>query len=135
MQGVDVGKHLFESGRCAVAHASLGGSIVDPDILPYRRRIAEDLDVIAGLADRYVAVEAAVPDDSELSKSQDLTAARHGLLPGETLRRLKAGEDVADPSVLGQLQDNRVTVRLGTVSRPTACATCAWPQRATRLAW
>lgn len=111
-QGVDVGKHLFESGRCAVAHASLGGSIVDPDIPADRRRIAEDLDVIAGLADRYIAIEAGVPDESELYESQDLTAAWHRLLPAETLRRLQAGEDVADPSALGQLLDNKVTVRL-----------------------
>ena len=48
-QGVDVSKHLFESGRCAVAHASLGGVIVDPDIPADRRRITNDLDVMAAL--------------------------------------------------------------------------------------
>ncbi|WP_159910966.1 methylamine utilization protein MauJ [Pantoea sp. 18069] len=111
-QGFDVGKHLFESGRCAVAHASLGGAIVDPDIPADRRRIAEDLGVIAGLAARYIKVEAGVPDDSELYESRDRTAPWHGLLPAETLLKLQAGEEIKDLSTLGQLRDNKVSVRL-----------------------
>jgi hypothetical protein len=111
-RGVDVGKHLFESGRCAVAHASLGGSIVDPDVPADRRRIAEDLDVIAGLAARYLKVEAGVPDDSALYESRDRTTPWHGLLPLETLHKLQAGREVSDLSALGRLQDNKVSVRL-----------------------
>jgi hypothetical protein len=41
--GVDVGRHLYDSGRNAVAHASLGGDIVDPDIPADRRRLAADI--------------------------------------------------------------------------------------------
>lgn len=110
--GVDVGKHLFDSGRCAVAHASLGGAIVDPDIPADRRRIADDLDVIAGLAFRYIKVEAGVPDDMELYKKRDRTVPWHALLPAATVEILQAGGTVSDMSALGQLQDNRVSVRL-----------------------
>nr|WP_315473781.1 methylamine utilization protein MauJ [uncultured Rhodoferax sp.] len=111
-QGVDVGKHLFDSGRCAVAHASLGGAIVDPDVPADRRRIAGDLDVMEGLASRYVKVEAGVPDDMELYKNRDRTVPWHSLLPAATLEALQASETVNDLMALGQLQDNRVSVRL-----------------------
>lgn len=111
-QGVDVSKHLFDSGRCAVAHASLGGAIVDPDIPADRRRIAEDLDVIAGLANRYIKVDAGVPDDMGLYQKRDRTVPWHHLLPAETLARLQAGEDVTDLAALGLLQNNKVSVRL-----------------------
>lgn len=111
-QGVDVGKHLYESGRCAVAHASLGGAIVDPDIPADRRRIAEDLDVMAALAARYIQVEAGVPDDMDLYKNRDRTVPWHSLLPEDTLRRLQQGKEVADEAAFGQLQKTNVSVRL-----------------------
>ena len=59
-QGVNVNQHLFDSGRCAVAHASVGGTIVDPDVPADRKRIGADLDIIAALANRYIKVEAKV---------------------------------------------------------------------------
>lgn len=111
-QGVDVGKHLFDSGRCAVAHASLGGVIVDPDIPADRRRIANDLDVMAELASRYIKVVAGVPDEMELYEKRDRTIPWHSLLPAETLAALQAGETVSDLTALGQLQDNIVSVRI-----------------------
>jgi len=111
-QSVDVGKHLFDSGRCAVAHASLGGAIVDPDVPSDRRRIAEDLDVMAGLASRYVKVDAGVPDEMDLYESRDRTVPWHALLPAGTLRDLQAGGTISNVAALGQLQDNRVSVRL-----------------------
>ena len=119
-QGVDVGRHLYDSGRSAVAHAGLGGVIVDPDIPADRRRIAEDLDVMAGLATRYLKVEAYVPDDMELYKTRDRTAPWHQLLPDETLRRLQAGAEIEDPAELGQLERNKVSVRLWPHEAPEA---------------
>jgi len=62
-QGIDVSQHLFDSGRCAVAHASMSRVIVDPDVPADRARIAADLDVIEGLATRFVKIDAGVPDD------------------------------------------------------------------------
>ena len=111
-QGVDVGKHLFDSGRCAVAHASLGGAIVDPDIPADRRRIAADLEVMAGLASRYLKVEVGVPDEMELYKNRDRTVPWHALLPAGALEALQAGGTVSAVAALGQLHDNRVSVRI-----------------------
>ncbi len=110
--GVNVSNHLYESGRCAVAHASLDGAIVDPDIPADRRRIADDIEVIAALANRYISAEAGVPDDRELYKSRDRTVPWHGFLPPETLRRLQAGDGVDNLEALGGLQGVEVSVRL-----------------------
>ena len=60
--GIDVGRHLFESGRCAVAHASLEGEIVDPDIPLDRRRLSADLIVMEELARIYIRKELKIPD-------------------------------------------------------------------------
>lgn len=111
-QGVDVGKHLFESGRCAVAHASLGGTIVDPDIPADRRRLSADLDVIAGLAAHYLKVVAGVPDDMWLYEKRDRTVPLHAMLPTSTLEILQMGGSITDISALGRLQKNKVSVRL-----------------------
>lgn len=111
-QGVDVCNHLYGSGRCAVAHASLNGAIIDPDIPADRRRIADDLDVMAGLASRYLKVYAGVPDDMELYENRDRTIPWHALLSTETLKTLQAGGTVYDMSAFNQLQDKRVSVRL-----------------------
>jgi len=111
-QKMDVSKHLYDSGRCAVAHASLGGAIVDPDIPADRRRITEDLDVMAGLAARFLAMDACVPDAMELHRVRDRMEPWHALLPQGTLRRLQDGELVADPTELGQLEQTSVSVRL-----------------------
>jgi hypothetical protein len=58
--GVDVNKHLFDKHLfdSAVPHAGLDGVILDLDIPGDRRRIADDVDVMAGLAVRYLKVEA-----------------------------------------------------------------------------
>ncbi len=119
-QGVDVSKHLYDSGRSAVAHASLGGVIVDPDIPADRRRIANDLDVMAGLAARYLKFDAGVPDSMELYRHRDRTTPWHSLLPAETLRRLQAGEEIDDPADLGQLERTTVSVRLWPNQAPDA---------------
>ena len=111
-QGVDVSKHLWDSGRCAVAHAGLNGAIIDPDIPADRRRIADDLDVMAGLAYHYLKVNAGLPDERELYKSRDRTQPWHKLLPAEKLKTLQAGGSVSDDSALGRLRENKVSVRL-----------------------
>jgi hypothetical protein len=125
-QGVDVGKHLFDSGRCAVAHASLDGAIVDPDIPADRRRIADDLDVMEGLASRYLKIEAGVPDGMELYKNRDRTLPWHGLLPAGTLETLQAGGTVRGMSALGQLRDNRISVRLWPHDAPDCMCNMRW---------
>lgn len=87
--GEDVGLHLWDSGRNAVAHASFGKGIVDPDIPADRRRISADLVLMRELAKRYIGVELGVPT------SQSLHATRN---------RLEPWEEFIDPIALGQLK-------------------------------
>jgi hypothetical protein len=134
-QCVDVGKHLFNSGRCSVAHASLGGAIVDPDIPSDRRRIADDIDVMAGLASHYIKVKAGVPDEVELYKNRDRTTPWHALLPAKTLDALQAGGAVSDVAALGQLHDKRVSVRLWPHDAPACLRACAWRRMVARRVW
>lgn len=111
-QGVNVNQHLFESGRCAVAHASVGGNIVDPDIPADRKRIALDLDIIAALANRYIKFDAGVPDEMDLYQARDRVAPWHALMPPEALAVLTAGGHLESPEDLGKLNGATVSVRL-----------------------
>jgi len=108
----DVGKHLYESGRCAVAHASLGGEIVDPDVPADRRRITKDIEVISALARRYLQVDRGVPDARSVYATRDRVAPWHGLLPAATLDRLLRGEQIDDAGDLGELRTFKASVRL-----------------------
>lgn len=111
-QGVNVNQHLFESGRCAVAHASVGGNIVDPDVPADRKRIAADLDIIAALANRYIKVDAAVPDEMDLYGSRDRTAPWHALMTSRAVAALIAGGRVENAKDLGKLAGATVSMRL-----------------------
>jgi len=59
----DVAAYLYESGRCAVAHA-FSDPLVDPDDLTHLRRLSADLEVIQALAEYLVKHELNVPDYS-----------------------------------------------------------------------
>lgn len=89
--GVDVSRHLYDSGRCAVAHASLEGEIVDPDIPSDRRRLSSDLVIMAGLARMYIREELKVPDSQSLYRSRNHLAPWNTLLPASTIEILKSG--------------------------------------------
>ncbi|WP_162634343.1 methylamine utilization protein MauJ [Ralstonia sp. GX3-BWBA] len=111
-QGIDVNQHLFASGRCAVAHASVGGNIVDPDIPADRKRIAADLDIIAALANRYIKFDAGVPDEMDVYKTRDRVEPWHALMPSAAVAALKAGGHLKNPEDLGKLNGATVSVRL-----------------------
>jgi hypothetical protein len=111
-QGVDVNRHLYESGRSAVAHASLTGVIVDPDVPADRKRIVADLDVIEALATRYVKIDAGVPDEMDLYEKRDRTAPWHPLMRPTAVEALKGGGKVTDPADLGTLEGTRVSIKL-----------------------
>ena len=117
-QGIDVNRHLFESGRCAIAHASVGGNIVDPDIPADRRRIASDLDIIAALAIQFIKVDAGVPDESDLYRTRDRVAPWHELMPAATVTELKNGGQLGDVGDFGKLNDATVSARLWPDSSP-----------------
>lgn len=92
--GIDVSRHLFESGRCAVAHATLDGLIVDPDVPEDRRRIFADIDVIEGLAKLYIERELGVPTRSSHYATRNRLLPWETLLTPDTLTRLKSGEEL-----------------------------------------
>lgn len=98
--GIDVSRHLFDSGRCAVAHASLGGEIIDPDIPTDRRRLSADLIVIEELARIYIRDELKVPDSRSLYKTRDRLEPWATLLPQATIDTLKNGGTPEDVSGL-----------------------------------
>lgn len=89
--GIDVSRHLFDSGRCAVAHASLEGEIVDPDIPSDRRRLSADLIVMEELARIYIREELKVPDSISLYRTRNHLAPWDSLLPETTLGVLRCG--------------------------------------------
>lgn len=102
--GVDVGIHLFESGRCAVAHASLEGEIVDPDLPGDKRRLAADLVVMKELARLYISEELRVPDDRELYRTRNRLAPWDFLFPESTLVSLRKGEVPPDVDAIRGLR-------------------------------
>ena len=107
--GIDVSRHLFESGRCAVAHASLQREIVDPDIPADRRRLSADLVIMEELARIYIRDELKVPDSRSLYRSRDRLAPWSHLIPAETLEALKGGKT---PENAAGLDGQRVSVGL-----------------------
>lgn len=56
----DIAQYLYESGRCAVAHAFVD-PLVDPDDTTDLRRLSADLDVIRALAEHLIEHELHVP--------------------------------------------------------------------------
>jgi hypothetical protein len=98
--GIDVASHLFESGRCAVAHASLEGEIIDPDIPADRKRLSADLVIIEELARVFIRDELGVPDSHSLHRTRDRLAPWDALLPTGTLEILREGDTPTDMSAL-----------------------------------
>jgi hypothetical protein len=103
--GIDVASHLFESGRCAVAHASLEGEIIDPDIPADRKRLSADLVIIEELARVYIRDELGVPDSRFLYRTRDRLAPWDPLLPAGTLEVLRRGDH---PPIDVSVHDGRV---------------------------
>lgn len=106
---IDVSRHLFASGRCAVAHASLDGEIIDPDIPEDRRRLSEDLIVISELARAYISEELKVPDSRSLYRDRNRLEPWEPLLSNETLSALKCGNT---PDNCDGLQGQEVSIGL-----------------------
>lgn len=52
----DIAKYLYESGRCAIAHA-YSEPIVDPDDVHHLRRLSQDVHIIKGIAEYLIENE------------------------------------------------------------------------------
>ena len=107
--GIDVSRHLFDSGRCAIAHASLEGEIVDPDIPSDRKRLHADLDVMEELARIYIHDELKVPDSRFLYQTRNRLAPWDSLLSESILNVLRFG---GTPDNCDELQGLTVSVGL-----------------------
>jgi Methylamine utilization protein MauJ len=103
-EGIDVSRHLFDSGRCAIAHASLDGEIVDPDIPADRRRLSADLVIIQELARIYIRDELKVPDSRSLYRTRERLEPWVALIPSDVLAVLKKGGAPSDvPGLTGRI--------------------------------
>jgi hypothetical protein len=59
----DIGKYLYEQGRCAVAHASMTDTVVNPDQLVDTLRMRDDLPLVRALAAHCIEAEFGVLSD------------------------------------------------------------------------
>lgn len=87
--GIDVSKHVFASGRCAVAHASVGEEIIDPDIPEDKEQIAKDLDIIKGLAKKFIQENLGVPDRMDIFNDRNSLEPLNDFIDSEHLVALK----------------------------------------------
>jgi hypothetical protein len=98
-QKIDVSLHLYESCRCAIAHASLDGVIIDPDIAQDKRRLAQDLVIIKELARLYISEELNVPTSRSLYATRNRLEPWNYFLTTGSLNSLQSGsgkiEDLA----------------------------------------
>lgn len=94
-QGLDVGSHIFESGRCAVAHASFDDDRGDPDIPEDRIRIGKDLSIIRALAKKYIAEVLGVPDEMDVHERRNRLLPIYVYLAPQHIEELQRGGSVS----------------------------------------
>ena len=90
----DVGKYLYESGRCAVAHA-FAQPVADPDDPTERSRLANDLPVIRALAEHAIETELGIKSYRTFRREHlyELDGFRD-LLGSGLVERSRKGEEV-----------------------------------------
>jgi len=106
----NAGAHIWESGRCAIAHASVGREIVDPDQPADRVRLTKDLVVIRDLAETYIRNVLGVPDEYVVLETRDRLAPLEELLHAQVAAQLRGAETL--PRRALQLQHQRVSIRI-----------------------
>ena len=92
----DVAKYLYESGRCAVAHAFQQGKVVNPDDPADLIRLHEDLPVIQELA--RIAIERELGVKSKQDYREEHLYELEGfrtLLGAELIQRIKSEEEIS----------------------------------------
>jgi len=93
---VDVGTHLFESGRGAVAHAR-EEPIVDPDNPSHARRLWQELPIMAALAEMAIEQELGVETAHTVWQNHlyELAGIKE-ILGSDTVAFLQSGEPITD---------------------------------------
>jgi hypothetical protein len=92
--GEDVGTHIYESCRCAVTHASVGGRLINPDIPEDRIRIAKDLNIIEGLAHKFIREVLSIPDEMDVYRNRDALKPAYIYLESAHILDLQRGGSV-----------------------------------------
>lgn len=85
----DVGRHIYESGRSAIAHAQYADGRGDPDIPEDRKRLTSDLDVIQTLARKYIIEELQVPDEIQVYQTRNRFEVLEPFVPLQVQQTLK----------------------------------------------
>lgn len=93
---VDVGTHLFESGRGAMAHAR-EEPIIDPDNPSHARRLWQELPIMAALAEMAIEQELGVETTHTVWQNHlyELAGIKETLGP-DTVAYLQSGEPITD---------------------------------------
>jgi hypothetical protein len=112
--GVDIGHYLYESGRCAVAHA-YAEPLVDPEDPKANARLQKDLPVIKALAEHLIESELGIKSTNTIWREHlyELEGFRI-LLGSEILEKLKKGETL-EPGIIPALP--KISIRLYDHSR------------------
>lgn len=113
-QGLNASRHLYDSGRCAVAHATMGEEMVDPDLPTDRIRLRNDIVIIKELAQRYISSVLQVPTEGDTYDQRDRLAPIHSFMRQRMLHRLAAGDSISRRStgLHGQPVDVRAWARV-----------------------
>lgn len=97
---VDIGAHLYESGRCAVAHANRM-PIVDPDDPSDMRRMQSELPIMTALAQKAIEEKLGVKSSQTVYREHlyELAGFKEILGP-DTVDRVTRGEQIMDARVV-----------------------------------
>jgi hypothetical protein len=113
----DVPAHLWESGRCAVAHANRE-PIVDPDDPADARRMHEELPIIRALAEKAIEEKLGVKTPAMIYREHLYELAGFKEVLGvETVGYLTRGEKITDGRSL-EIPDINVAIRKGPAYAP-----------------
>ena len=106
----DIGAHLYESGRCAIAHANRT-PIVDPDDPSDIRRLQSELPIIMALAQKAIEDELGVETRQTVYRNHlyELAGFKKILGP-DTVAFLSRGEQITDQRML-TIPDIAVRIR------------------------
>jgi hypothetical protein len=110
-QGVtDIGRHLFQSGRCAMAHANRQ-PIVDPDKPADLRRLGAELPIVRALAAKAIEDELGVESSQTVYRNHlyELAGFKE-ILGTEIVDFLTRGEQVTEQRML-EVPDISVRIR------------------------
>jgi hypothetical protein len=106
----DIGTHLFESGRCAVAHASRE-PIVDPDNPDDYRRLFSEIPIVLALAQKAIEEKLGVETSQTVYRKHlyELAGFKEILGP-DLVEHLTRGEQVTDGRMV-EIPDISIRIR------------------------